>query len=129
MDSRVSSSGAHPKPAGGPELYWWLFMRGSGLLLLFLALGHLFIMHVFNSIHEIDYNFVAARYRFIFWRAYDLSMLWLAVIHGLSGLRILVDDYLRPPWRGWVVKGIVLSGLFFLLLGSWVIIAFRPVGG
>ena len=55
-----STSGHHERPSGGVELVAWLFMRFSGVLLLFLALGHLFIMHVINSIHEIDYDFVAA---------------------------------------------------------------------
>ena len=28
------------------ELYSWVFMRVSGLLLVFLVLGHLFVMHI-----------------------------------------------------------------------------------
>ena len=119
-------NGAHPRPSGGIELYAWVFMRLSGVLLLLLALGHLFIMHVFNSVHTIDYNFVAQRYLSLFWRGYDLAMLWLAMIHGLNGLRTLFDDYLRPPLRGWVVKGLYAAGIFFLALGTWVIVSFQP---
>ena len=118
-----------PRPAGGTELYAWLFMRISGVVLLLLALGHLFIMHVFNSVHNIDYDFVAARYLGLFWRGYDLMMLRLAMIHGMNGLRTLVDDYLRPPWRGLTVKGLYAVGALFLILGTWVIIAFKPVTG
>lgn len=118
--------GAHPRPAGGAELYAWVFMRLSGVLLLVLALGHLFIMHVFNSIHQIDYDFVAQRYLQWFWRAYDLAMLWLAMLHGANGARTLLDDYLRPSARGWAVKALYLAGVLFLLLGTWVIISFQP---
>lgn len=118
--------GGHPRPAGGLELYAWLFMRGSGVVLLLLALGHLFIMHVFNSVHEIDYDFVAARYARLFWRAYDLVMLWLAMLHGVNGARILLDDYLKAPLRGLAVKALYGIGILFLALGTWVIIAFRP---
>ena len=125
----ISAHGSRQRPSGGVELYAWLFMRISGLLLLILALGHLFIMHVFNSIHTINYDFVAARYLSIFWRGYDLAMLWLAMIHGLNGLRVLADDYLRPSVRGFVVKGIYLAGIIFLILGTWVIIAFQPMSG
>ncbi len=127
--SQLSVHGSRPRPTGGTELYAWLFMRISGVILLILALGHLFIMHVFNSIHTINYDFVAARYFSVFWRLYDLAMLWLAMIHGLNGLRTLVDDYLRPPARGFVVKGIYLAGILFLIIGTWVIIAFQPTTG
>ena len=123
------SYGAHPRPVGGVELYAWLFMRISGVALLLLALGHLFIMHVFNSVHTIDYEFVAGRYAGTFWRGYDLTMLWLAMVHGVNGLRTLADDYLRPPVRGMAVKGLYAIGSLFLLLGTWVIIAFQPVSG
>ena len=121
--------GSRVRPSGGIELYAWVFMRISGILLLVLALGHLFIMHVFNSVHDIDYNFVAQRYVKIFWRGYDLTMLWLAMIHGLNGLRTLFDDYLRPPARGIAVKGMYLVGALFLILGTWVIFTFHPAAG
>ncbi len=126
----LSAAGhAHPRPSGGVELYAWLFMRISGVVLLILALGHLFIMHVFNSVHAIDYDFVAARYMRLFWRVYDGAMLWLAMIHGLNGVRTLVDDYLRPPLRGWGVKSMYGVGILFLALGTWVVVAFQPVAG
>ncbi len=123
---RLTAAGSRERPAGGFELYAWLFMRLSGIALLLLALGHLFIMHVFNSVHTVDYQFVAGRYARWFWRAYDLAMLWLAMLHGVNGLRILLDDYLRPPWRGWAVRGLALLGFLFLGLGTWVILFFNP---
>ena len=127
-DLPLSPGGGRPRPAGGAELYAWLFMRFSGLALLGLAIGHFLIMHVFNSIHRIDYDFVVRRYLYLFWRGYDLAMLWLAMIHGINGMRTLADDYLRRPARGLAVKGLYAVGLLFLALGSWVILTFRPVG-
>ena len=127
--SQVTSYGSKPRPSGGAELYAWLFMRISGVVLLLLALGHLFVMHVFNSIHDIDYNFVAARYIGLFWRCYDGTMLWLAMIHGLNGLRTLFDDTLRPPWRGIAVKSLYFLGFIFLAAGTWVVICFKPMTG
>ena len=124
--SSVSSYGSRSRPTGGVELYAWLFMRISGVLLLVLALGHLFIMHVFHSVHTLNYNFVSMRYVHWFWRLYDLAMLWLAMIHGLNGMRTLADDLLRPPLRGVAIKGLYLIGILFLALGTWVIVAFQP---
>ena len=127
--SPVSAYGSRSRPSGGAELWAWLFMRVSGLLLLVLALGHLFIMHVFNSVHGIDDNFVSARYLKLFWRGYDLAMLWLAGIHWLNGLRVLADDYLRGFKRDFAVRFLYGMAALFLALGTWVIAAFQPVRG
>ncbi len=94
------NAGPTPKPAGGFELFAWFFMRVSGILLLVLALGHLTIMHLINSVDAIDYAFVASRYAAPFWRTYDLLLLILALLHGLNGVRTIIDDYVRPrEWR------------------------------
>ena len=87
------------RPESGLELYAWLFMRISGVVLLFMALGHLCIMHIINNIEVINYAFVAKRFATPFWRTYDAVMLWLAMIHGVNGIRTLVDDYITA--RGW----------------------------
>ena len=121
-----TSYGSKSKPSGGAELYAWIFMRLSGVVLLLLALGHLFIMHVFNSVHNIDYNFVAGRYAKLFWRGYDLTMLWLAMIHGLNGLRTILDDYLKGPTRDVAVRALYVIGVAFLALGTYVIVMFKP---
>jgi len=117
----------HPRPAGGFELYSWLFMRVSGLLLLFLTLGHLFIMHIQVGIENVDYQFVARRYATPFWRTYDLLMLLLALFHGLNGARILVDDYVRTPgWKIFWITLLYLVALLFTVIGSLVILTFQP---
>ena len=56
------SMGRRIKPGGGYELFMWYFMRISGLLLVFLAVGHLFIMHILNNVETINYAFVASRW-------------------------------------------------------------------
>ncbi len=115
------------RPESGIELYAWLFMRVSGVMLLALALGHLAIMHVLNNIESISYQFVAHRYLTPFWRTYDLVMLWLALIHGLNGVRTLVEDYVGA--RGWRVVSLAtlyVLGFIFLALGSLVILTFHP---
>ena len=123
------SASERPRPESGMELYAWLFMRVSGLVLLFMALGHLAIMHVINNIETIDYQFVANRFRTPFWRTYDLVMLWLALIHGLNGLRTLIEDYIGARgWRVFSLASLYVVGFLFLALGSLVILTFQPVG-
>ena len=115
-----------PKPQGGFELWSWVFMRTSGLLLLFLALGHLVIMHLINSIDVINYDFVAARYQSLFWRGYDFLMLSLAMLHGLNGARIIIDDYIqKEPFRKLAMWALFIIGGIFILLGIFVIIFFK----
>ena len=124
----VSSSYSRPKPSGGLELRSWIFMRVSGLVLLFLALGHLVLMHLIHNVDEINYTFVASRYAGWFWRSYDLLMLVLAMIHGTNGVRILVDDYVHAPiWRRLALSVLYLVCGGLLLLGVSVALFFQPV--
>ncbi len=116
-----------PRPESGLELYAWLFMRVSGVVLLFMALIHLAIMHLINNVDVINYQFVAQRYATPFWRTYDVVMLWLALIHGTNGMRIVLVDYVRPRgWRAVSLASLYVVGFVFLALGSLVILTFQP---
>ena len=88
-----------PRRRGGMpnfEKYAWLFMRFSGVVLVFLALGHLFIMLMWqNGVYRIDFNYVAERWRSPFWQTWDLLLLWLAQLHGGNGMRTIIADYAR----------------------------------
>src|SRR5207249_4318088 len=89
------------RPIGGVELWAWLFMRISGLLLLVLAVGHTLIMHLpAGGVDRINFGFVAVRWQSPFWRTWDWMLLMLALLHGINGLRTITLDYVRPPgWR------------------------------
>jgi succinate dehydrogenase / fumarate reductase, membrane anchor subunit len=119
------------RPAGSDfELWSWYFFRVSGVLVLFLAFGHLAMVHLINNVDTIDYHFVAARWQTIGWRVYDWLLLMLAVTHGQNGLRLLIDDYV--PTRGWRAllhtANWVLLG-FFLALGTLAITSFPFMPG
>lgn len=128
--AELSAAGGRAKPVGGLELYAWLFMRVSGILLLFLALGHLAIMHLINSVDTINFDFVAARWANPLWRLYDWLLLMLALVHGSNGVRVMVDDYVRRPALR-VLGVVVVWGLtvFFLIVGSMAILLFQPGTG
>lgn len=114
---------------GNFELIAWFFMRISGILLVFLALGHVAIMHIINDIEQVDYAFVAGRWLSPFWRVYDLLLLWLALVHGANGIRVIVDDYARH--RGWRVfwKALLYTVTALLvIMGTEVIVTFDPAG-
>lgn len=124
------SRAARPKPEGsGRERFWWYFMRLSGLALVVLALGHMFIMHVLVELAggEIDFAFVQSRWGTPFWRIYDLLLLVLAFVHGANGARIVVSDYISHRTARSLIIGILLalSGIW-LVLGILVIALFDP---
>lgn len=116
--------------SGNREFYSWYFFRVSGLLLIVLALGHFALMHVFHSILEVDYQFVVRRWAVPAWRFYDWLLLVLTLLHGFNGLRVVVNDYMRPGGARAAVQSAVGSlMLAFLLLGTYVLLAFQPPGG
>lgn len=114
------------------EKFAWLFMRFSGVALIVLAVGHLFIMLMWDDgVYRIDFNYVAQRWASPFWQFWDLSLLWLAQLHGGNGLRVIIDDYSRKDsTRFWLNSLLLLSMGFTLVLGTYVLVTFDPnIGG
>lgn len=124
------SRAARPLPeASGRERFWWYFMRVSGLALVVLALGHMFIMHVLVVIagQEIDFAFVQSRWGTPFWRIYDLLLLVLAFVHGVNGTRVVVSDYIvNRGARSFVIGALLVVAAIWLVLGIAVIALFDP---
>jgi succinate dehydrogenase / fumarate reductase membrane anchor subunit len=110
------------------ELYSWLFMRVSGLVLVFLVLGHLLIMNVLDGgVQRINFAFVAGRWSSPFWQVWDLLMLWLAMLHGANGLRTVINDYAeRDGTRFWLKMLLYVATGFTVALGTLVIFTFDP---
>ena len=77
------------------ERYAFLFMRLSGVALLVLAVGHMLIQHVFNSSTNLTIQFAAQQWRAWGWKAYDMLLLIFAFVHGMNGLRYVLEDYVH----------------------------------
>jgi succinate dehydrogenase / fumarate reductase, membrane anchor subunit len=124
------SRSAQPVPEqGGFERFMWYFMRISGLLLVFLVLGHMLIMHVLVELagETIDFDFVARRYSVPFWRIYAGLMLVLAMVHGVNGARIILGDYVRRGFiRTFLLLGLLATAGLLTLLGILVVAFFDP---
>ena len=124
------SRAARPRPeASGRERFWWFFMRISGLALVILALGHMFIMHVLVELTggEIDFAFVQSRWGSPFWRIYDFLLLVFAFLHGANGARIVIADYVaNRRARSIVIGGLLIISGIWLVLGMLVILFFDP---
>uniref|UniRef100_UPI003D76846C hypothetical protein n=1 Tax=Salmonella enterica TaxID=28901 RepID=UPI003D76846C len=53
------------------ELAWWVFMRVSGLALIFLVFGHIFFNNIATNAGTIDYAYVAERFSKPWVKVYD----------------------------------------------------------
>lgn len=113
--------------ATGGYLFGWYFLRVSGVVLIVLALGHMFITHYLNVPSETTTDFVLNRWRNPLWRTFDWLLLTMALTHGLNGLQLSVDDYLhRPGLRVAAQAAVWVTGLVFLALGTITIFTFNP---
>ena len=110
------------------EMYAWIFMRVSGLLLVILVLGHLLILNILDGgVSRLNFAFVAGRWSSPFWQTWDLLQLWLAQLHGTNGLRVIINDYAeRDGTRFWLKMLLYTTSTVVLLLGTLVIFTFDP---
>jgi succinate dehydrogenase / fumarate reductase membrane anchor subunit len=127
---RVSTGYGSRPESGGFETFSWYFFRVSGVALIFLAIFHLFLNHVATDVSCTSYQLVSIRYQNPFWRLYDWLLLTLALLHGMNGLRIVIDDYVHARgWRLTLQSTVGILTLAFFLLGTITLITFQPVAG
>lgn len=110
------------------EKWGWIYMRASGVVLVVLIFGHLFVnLFVGEGVKAIDFAFVAGKWADPFWIVWDTALLWLALIHGANGMRTIVNDYAGNTLLRRVFKGALLaSTVLLLVLGTLVIYTFDP---
>lgn len=110
------------------EKWGWIYMRVSGVVLVVLIFGHLFVNLVAGEgVKAIDFAFVAGKLADPFWVVWDTLLLWLALIHGSNGMRTLVNDYATNRLVRTILLGaIAASTAVLLILGTLVIYTFDP---
>ncbi len=125
---RIAAPRSRAARSSNFELNSWLFMRGSGALLLVLVFGHLFVnLMLGEGITQIDFAFVAGKWANPFWQVWDLAMLWLAMLHGCNGLRTIINDYAARANSRFALKTLLYFGTaVVIVLGTLVIFTFDP---
>lgn len=110
------------------EKWGWIYMRASGVVLVVLIFGHLFVNLVAgDGVKQIDFAFVGGKLSDPFWQVWDTLLLWLALIHGSNGMRTIVNDYVtKPRVRGILLFALAASTAVLLTLGTLVIYTFDP---
>lgn len=113
------------------EVWSWFFMRISGIILLFLVLIHLYIMHLIGEgVERVDFEFVSGRWTHVGWKTFDWVMLFLALLHGANGLRVIIDDYVKSAGKRTAIKAVLFTATgVLLIMGTAVLITFNPESG
>jgi len=126
---RSKSPSSHGRKRGiNWEKWGWIYMRASGVVLVVLIFGHLFVNLVAGEgVNAIDFAFVAGKLADPFWVVWDTLLLWLALIHGANGIRTIINDYAKNPTVRRILLGAVaVSTILLLTLGTLVIYTFDP---
>lgn len=122
--------GGYDKPRsarGGFELWSWVFMRVSGLILIFLALYHLVWWNLIVGVEHLDSDLVLERWSEPSFKLFNAALVSFAMLHGLNGARYSIEDYVRKPGAQKVVKGVVyFVVLASLAFGLFAVVTFDP---
>lgn len=135
------------KRASQIDVWFWKFMRISGLIILPLVFGHLIAMHVVSGVFDITgegaaivgtdtindsgsaLTFVGERWDYLVagvavWRLYDGALLALVIIHGFYGLILVTNDYIsQPTLRRALNWTFIFGAAVLIILGSATLIA------
>ncbi len=97
---------------------------------MFLVLGHFTIVHLIDTgVDRVDFAFVSGRWSSPFWQSYDAAMLVLGLMHGANGMRVIIDDYVRPARRTAIKAVLFTAFASMLVLGLLIIVSFDPTRG
>ena len=109
------------------ELNWWIFMRISGLILVFLVLGHIYMTFVQVSESDATFDAVVSKLSNPAWKFYDWLLLALAMLHGVNGARYSIDDYVKSrPNKAWVKNTFFTVVAMIFALGTVGLFSFNP---
>jgi succinate dehydrogenase membrane anchor subunit len=121
-----------PRPVRRGGINWekwgWIYMRVSGVALVVLIFGHLFVnLMIGDGVKALDFAFVGGKLSDPFWKVWDTLLLWLALIHGANGMRTITNDYAHNRLVGVILKGAILvAAVVLIILGTLVIYTFDP---
>ncbi|MBN2499515.1 MAG: hypothetical protein JXB38_02040 [Anaerolineales bacterium] len=132
-----------PQPGWNLEYVMFIFMRISGLLFFLLALtavalalymgaryqmdlGTLMRWTFFpNPNHVVDSNIpdLEAGWSTGFWQVMQILFLFFGGTHGMNGLRVVLEDYIKRPYLAMAIRTLFfLLWIFLLVLSVYVVL-------
>jgi succinate dehydrogenase / fumarate reductase, membrane anchor subunit len=124
MTTQITRRGVAVTPKNRFELYAWLFMRISGIILVIMAVFHLLYMHFVIQVDNINYDVIATRWANMGWRIFDFTLLALAFTHGMNGARVVLQEYTPLRLHKWIMGILLIIYLLLVLMGAWIIFTF-----
>jgi succinate dehydrogenase / fumarate reductase membrane anchor subunit len=117
------------KSKGQKSIIAWFFQRLSGAALIFLVAIHVWNLHYAHPEVPPTYADLVDRLHTIGYIALDISLLVLALFHGLNGVRNIVLDYSRKEAviKRWNIT-LGLIGIVFSLFGAAAIVKIVTMG-
>jgi len=107
----------------------WFFHRVSGFALVLLIILHFAYVHFTTDAGDglVTFNDVMNRLSHPFFKVIDLSFLILALAHGLMGVMLTIQDYIRSRgWRLVAVGTVWVLAIVFGIWGSVTILSLKP---
>jgi len=102
----------------------WVAMRGTGLLLSVLVLGHLLFVHILTNVSATNASFIERRWSSALWVTWDGTMLTAAFLHGAIGMTMVIRDYVsRRSYRRLSLGAVYILCCSFTGLGWYAIVA------
>lgn len=126
------------------EYLTWIFTRISGLALVILAIVGVigaFIMGARlqmdlptlvrwtffpNPNHVVNSNIpdVAVGWATAYWQVMEMMIVFFGLTHGINGLRVVIEDYIKNSWSRVILRGLLLGlWIFMLIVAVYVILA------
>ena len=103
----------------------WFFQRISGIVLLVMLLITLWGLG-YSGEEGITLKVIADRIKHPWWRFFNLAFWFFALTHGINGLVILLQDYVRRDWARLTLYGfLMVLGSLGLVLGAITILPFK----
>ncbi len=107
------------------QFWWWLLQRVSGLLLLVLLGVHLVLTHFITPAEAIRFATVQGRMAIPVVAVVDYCLLFVALIHGLYGLFVVIRDWVPEAISPKALaSGLLVVGAALAILGAYTLSIF-----
>lgn len=114
--------------SGRTGAFDWLFQRVSGVALAVAFAAHFIVLH-FMGDGAITYEKVIARLASPYWKTFDLAFLFFALYHAVTGMRLILDDYIHDAgWRTLCTSLLWVLAIVLFALGAVIIFSLKAVG-
>ena len=102
----------------------WFLQRITGVVLLFVMIGHYILMH-YNIDSGHTYSAVLERMQNPFYKGLQMTFVVLGIYHGINGTWSIIRDFKLKKAISWTLYAmLVISGVVFGLIGITTLLSF-----